>query len=1056
MGPKRGIIDNVSDGYSLADFLVEKLGVSRVDELDIATGYLNVSGYALIRDRLRKAVESGSFRLRLLYGQETLPSGQDTDELSLKTELENAPVSASYAALVDDFISFLRRSNVFVRRNRERFSHAKCYVFGSDDAAVVGSSNFTAKGLKGNVELNAVLYQPEMVRAVREWFDRRWADAEDSKGELIELLQESKFGLPLDPYTFYMKFLYEYYKPRLKDFESETHHVLELANFQKEAVRSALRILRRFGGVMIADSTGLGKTYVATEILRQLVSVEGKKALVIAPAQVLETIWEVILFDQSIKTKNVTLESTGTRSFVPEEYLDYDVVLIDESHNYRNANTNRFSKIMRVLSGGKRKLVILMSATPINNSLFDLYNQLSLITAGDDTYFASLGIRDMREVFLKAERKGLEHGLLDILRLLDELVVRRTRRFIKENYPDAEINGRPVTFPERTLVKVEYSLTSIFGSQIYEQVVKTIENLHMVPYRLDYYRRTVSVEDKDKAEQLAVLQQFNLLKRFESSVEAIRQSVKRLTRFYEYFEKTLRSDKILTPDDFRDLLSTLEDSEAEDEEKFYEKAMSLKLLRIGADYDKQSMLADLREDLGKLRYLSQSLEAIKPWADRKLIALKEQLAKDRVFDVDGKKAVVFTQFIDTAKYVYGQLEKDLVDKRVALITGETDPQTRAKIMRLFAPKSNPSSSPVDAEYDILVSTDVVAEGQNLQDCNYVVNYDLPWNPMKIVQRVGRVDRLGSEWSNVKSVVFIPDKELNDFLRLTERLEERIRKARETVGTEATILGEAANPKTFNAVVSRIVREDRKLIDDLEAQGEALPEGLTGFQKILEFIRKQGSAKLEAIPLGKRSGKRSDVDGIIIFYRERGNPDGIHIVFYNHNTAQIERYNEIAWTMNHIECANGEERVLPMKGDSGFRLFEDIDKKAREYIIPYVNTPYSVSQTQRIKPKYQNELLRLIVDAVKEGKVDHEAASKAYKILSSRSLMAYDDEFENIFRDYQRHQNLDQMFVQLNTLIERSRIRPLERPIAKSLKPDDLELVCYIYLSKEGSSWSRLS
>lgn len=303
----------------------------------------------------------------------------------------------------------------------------------------------------------------------------------------------------------------------------------------------------------------------------------------------------------------------------------------------------------------------------------------------------------------------------------------------------------------------------------------------------------------------------------------------------------------------------------ENDEKFFEALEKAPLVPLTEEYKKQEMKKDIQEDLKLLEPLKISLTRIKPYADRKLIALKEQLVKDQVFETGGKKAVIFTQFVDTAKYIYNDLKESLKDKRVEPLTGETKPETRERLIREFAPIANKAPY-VEKEIDVLVSTDILSEGQNLQDANYVINYDLPWNPMKIVQRAGRVDRLGSRHDTVTSAVFIPEKELEDLLGLLEKLETKIQKIADTIGIETTILGERENPKNFNAA-ARIAKEDQTLMDELERSAELLPVE-TPFQSILAYLKKAGRKSLEAIPLGRRSGKRSDQNGLVIFYREK--------------------------------------------------------------------------------------------------------------------------------------------------------------------------------------------
>jgi len=1043
---KKEIVDNETDSYTMADFIREAL--QRTRKVDIASGFFNVSGFAKVKEELWQAAKQPSFNMRLLFGKET-PITENPDlancidiDTTLNEELAKLAITEETAKLIDNLIAFLKQSTVQIRKNPRRFNHAKCYIF--DEAAVVGSSNFTGAGLATNIELNAILYQPSAQQKVQEWFERRWQEAQDAKQELIDLLENSKFGLPLEPYKMYMKFLYEYYKPRLEELERERGRVVELTTFQEDAVHTAMRIIRKYNGVLIADSTGLGKTHIGLELLREFVAVRRKKALLIAPSQVLNTVWEPKLLDESIKTKNVTLESTGTESFHPEDYLDYDIALIDESHNYRSPSTNRHANLMKLLSAGKKKQVILLTATPIHNTLMDLYHQLSLITAGDDTHFADLGITDLRRYFIAADRKQLASGIEDIIRLLDETMIRRTRQFIIENYTDALLNGEPVKFPKRTLRKVEYSLTQLFGGAIYKQVLDTIDQLNLVPYRADSYLITVEEKQKFEIEHRATLQKIGLLKRFESSVEAIRKSIERLEKFYNYFAKALDQNKILDSKTFHKILMEIREEGEENDEKFFEALEKAPLVPLTEEYKKQEMKKDIQGDLKLLEPLKISLTRIKPYADRKLIALKEQLVKDQVFETGGKKAVIFTQFVDTAKYIYNDLKESLKDKRVELLTGETKPETRERLIREFAPIANKAPY-VEKEIDVLVSTDILSEGQNLQDANYVINYDLPWNPMKIVQRAGRVDRLGSRHDTVTSAVFIPEKELEDLLGLLEKLETKIQKIAETIGIETTILGERENPKNFNAT-ARIAKEDQTLMDELERSAELLPVE-TPFQSILAYLKKAGRKSLEAIPLGRRSGKRSDQNGLVIFYREKNNPESMHIIYYDLKTAKFDHYNDITWIFHKIECEEDEPLVLPIKGYESFRQFNLIDTKARQEILTAVNAPLDARLAQKIKPKHQRELAQEILAAFNTGKVSKEKALPIYRILNQENLVAWEDDFAEYLDEYRRHQNIDTLLTSIEQLFQKYRIETREKRRPKALEPQDLEVVAYMFLSR---------
>lgn len=1046
---KKEIVDNETDKYTMADFLRHTL--KQTSKIDIASGYFNVSGFAKVKDQLWDLSKQPKFGMRLLFGREIIPRENVAEpnctglDDTLSSELDQLAITEKTAKLVDELIEFLSIPTVQIRRNPNRFNHAKCYIL--DEAVAVGSSNFTGAGLTSNVELNAILYQPSAQEKVKEWFERRWKEGQDTKTELIQTLEESKFGLPLEPFQAYMKILYEYYKPRLEELERERGKVIELTTFQEDAVTTAIRIIRKYNGVLIADSTGLGKTHIGLELLREFAAIKRKKALLIAPSQVLNTVWEPKLLEESIKTKNITLESTGTENFHPEEYLDYDLILIDESHNYRNSSTNRHNNIMKLVAAGKKKNVILLTATPVHNNLMDLYHQLSLITAGEDTHFTELGITDLRRYFITADRKQLAAGIEDIIRLLDELMVRRTRQFIIENYKEATLRGQPIHFPKRQLKKIEYNLTQLFGGAIYKQVLDTIDQLHLVPYQTDYYLVTVEEKEKFEAAQRATLQKIGLLKRFESSVEAIRKSIMRLIKFYEYFEKSLDKNKILDSKSFHKILIELRAQDEENDETFFQTLEIIPLIPLTAEYNKKVMKTDINEDVKLLKILKQNLDKIRPYADRKLIALKEQIAKDQIFETGGKKAIIFTQYVDTAKYIYQDLKTVLTDRQIGLLTGETDQKTRERIIREFAPKANQAPY-IEKEIDLLISTDILSEGQNLQDANYVINYDLPWNPMKIVQRAGRVDRLGSEHPTATSAVIIPEKELEDLLGILEKLETKIQKVAQTVGLEATILGEKENPRNFNAI-TRIKTEDQTLLDDLERSAELLPIE-TPFQSILAYLKKTGAKALETIPTGRRSGKQSDTNGLVIFYREKGNPEGIHITYYDYKKTRFDHYNDITWIFRQVECKEEEPLQLPFTAQESFRHFRLIDSEARQEILTSVNAPLDAKLAQKIKGKRQRELIDKILNAYSTGKISKEEALPIYNILNQENLVAWEEDFAEYIDEYNRQQNIKSLLSSLENLFQKYRIDLREKRAPKSVEPEDLEVVAYMFLTQKGT------
>ena len=487
------VVDN--HNHRMADVLRGILAAHSGRSLDIATAYFNVRGFVLLQEGLQGL---GSFRL--LLGDEP----QDGESVGLRPqaalrlvqELNAAPFDEATLRTVEDLIAFLRRDVVGVRAYQQGFLHAKSYIFygdlpvgGADRfqpiAAIVGSSNFTGAGLTTNRELNlshkTALTEEEMLRigpppvdgreemefrhelmsgvgaqAITEldrWFRERWEESRDFKEELIELLDASKFGqLEYTPYQVYMKALFEYFKDDLGTTEAPPgKSAVELSEFQEDAVKKARRVLARYDGVLVGDSVGLGKTWIGKKLLEDYAYHLRQKALVICPAS-LRQMWTDELRDATIAGAIVSQEELGQAGFDTGLVGDADVILIDESHNFRNRTTQRYENLERIISAnggrgrdGSRKKLILLTATPINNTIFDLYNQLTLITGGDRSYFSGAGIGDLYRFFLNARRNVADHETgVALFNLLEEVVIRRTRAFVRKTYPEAMIRGERI------------------------------------------------------------------------------------------------------------------------------------------------------------------------------------------------------------------------------------------------------------------------------------------------------------------------------------------------------------------------------------------------------------------------------------------------------------------------------------------------------------------------------------------------------------------------------------------------------------------------------------
>ena len=939
------LIDN--QRRSLAEVLLGMLQQCAAPRLDVVTAFFNLTGLDALQEQLERVD-----RLRLLLGKEQ--KQEFVVGSRLLAELEEATARGETTALhIRRWSQFLAQDSVHIRRYTQGFCHGKAYlVHGMPSlgtVGVVGSSNFTGAGLTSNLELNAVLKQTAAAEELHRWFNRLWEQAEDYKPQLLQLLE--RFTRDYTPYEIYIKIIYEALRDKLDQElgeEDQKPSPIALADFQHDGYQAAKEILENYGGVLISDSVGLGKTYLTLRLLDDYAYRERQTALVICPAAVAETIWRPLLQQHAIPHRVVSMERVSRSDFDVEQYAKFRVVVVDESHNFRNPGTNRWPNLFRIIAQGEPdKKVILLTATPVNNTVFDLYHQLRFITRDDRKALLTAGIADLWDYFRRAEQDN--DALYEVL---EALAVRRSRQFIREHYPQAQIDGRAIRFPRRKLHTVNYSLEETYGAQLYRRLATAIENLHLAPYQVDTYSLSLLQARRRQVQQLSLFDLENktehsaakrlqeslgwsqkqaheflmvvgrqtamahilrvlYLKRLESSVEALRISLRRLQRFLALFLKALQQGRLLHSDEYRRWLRAESSDEAAGEElpeveQFLESLPELSPRR----YDVAALQAAVQADLHALEDVLAELEQDHP--DDKLEVLKSLLLAP---ELAGRKVVLFAYFKDTARYVYRKLTEDqaflqrLGHARIDIVDSEVTPSERNQRIARFAPEANnrPGLSP-EKQIDILISTDVLSEGQNLQDAQAIVNYDLHWNPVRMVQRVGRLDRIGSPHEEIGVYNFIPEDELEEILGLVDRLREKLDAINRTVGLDASVLGETPNPKDFN-ILRRLAQEDEQTLEELEAQSElAVGEFLK--QDLLRFLKKLGEKDLQQIPLGTGTARRSK-GGPVGFFAAFRNPrtNQHHWLFLNEEKGQIVDHRLEA--IGSIRCQASEPReALP--------------------------------------------------------------------------------------------------------------------------------------------------
>lgn len=842
----------------------------------IATAYFNPGGFAQLSDQLEQAEH-----VRLLLGAEP-DAVADLNRLRPLSRLHPTQTQAAELrrrltehhreiaqdrdlvgfsrhddALIRRMIDWLKSGKVEVHRLESRFLHGKAYLAGQGPGVMVGSSNFTRAGLTRNVELNLARYEPTPVTQVADWFDRLWNESVDYD---LAGLYEQRFA-EHDPYVVYLRMLWERYGTELDQPEPSPHE-LPLTRFQKDGLYRAMGILHRHRGVLVADGVGLGKTYLAGELVRQATYDRRQRVLVIAPAALRDGPWrqflhehriggvDVLSYEQLSADPKMGGTGRGWMSFEPHEYA---MVVIDEAHAYRNPVAERAQVLRKLLSGTPPKELVLLTATPVNNSLWDLYHLLSLFVRNDGA-FLDAGIPSLREQFKDAEASDPDTLSPEVLfDVLDAVAVRRTRGFVKRFYPgetirrgDVEI---PITFPQPELIRVDYDFDAVlpgfFDQFAHALGVDPSDDDNPLPHpdefvyddtaRLKLARYAPSaflLEDDPEAYELqaAGLLRSGLLKRFESSPFAFANTCATMAGSHDLFLEALSHGWVLTGDALAAFAKT-------DSDDFDPAVIAGGGTREPAGrYDVDKLRAAVETDRDLLRHFHAQAASIDHTADPKLAALVDALAAiaaqahaeggPEQTERDRRKVLVFSYYADTVEWIARHLRWATIhDDRIGVYTDRWDTVTgsgdKQSALFGFAPIAAQAPTETADQFDILVTTDVLAEGVNLQQARHIVNFDLPWNPMRLVQRHGRIDRIGSPHSRVFLRSFFPSTKLNELLGLERAITRKLTQAAKSIGVEGTVIpGSGVNTELIfgktDEQVRRLHASDVSVLEEAEA------------------------------------------------------------------------------------------------------------------------------------------------------------------------------------------------------------------------------------------------
>lgn len=827
---------------------------------------------------------------------------------NLRGCLELMPQTDESEQLIKTLVEMITSKKLKVRIYTKGRLHAKAYIFDykqngryETGISIVGSSNLTLAGLSRNTELNVVVHGDTNQEQLRNWFDELWEESEDFDQSLMEEMQTSWALAPVRPYDIYMKTLYELVKERLERDEdrlSPTAALIEqLADFQQVAVWQAIKIINKHGGAFISDVVGLGKSYIGSAIVKYFEQVENARPLIFCPPALIP-MWERYnevhhLNAQVVSSGILSSDEANARNLLFERYENRDFVLIDESHNFRNPGTQRYRILQEFLTHGDKKSCFL-TATPRNKSAWDIYHQFKLFHPDDATNLP-LEPAHLREYF-----RYIENGTRDLRVLLQHILIRRTRNHILRWYGyDAETD-EPINpdefgdylnhqrrayvrigdtrqfFPQRILKTVEYSIEETYKG-LYQQIreslgtskTHTAVQLTYARYGLWHYvkkgkQEAAPYRDLQSAgKNLRGLIRVLLFKRFESSVYAFKQTISRLLNVHTIFLNALDNGIVAAGEEAQQILYDASNTDETDidsgERDILDELRNLSDSYDIKDFNVKTLRKDIRHDLEVLTQILEPVQKITTAEDAKLQTLKNLL--DTVPLCDGKR-LIFTRYIDTADYLYKNLKTE--DTEVIYSSNKN----KQKIVARFAPNANPEhrQNSDENELNTLIATDVLAEGLNLQDCGMLINYDLHWNPVRLIQRFGRIDRIGSEFEKIHGFNFLPELGIERNLGLQETLRNRIQEIHDTIGEDAAILDntEQLNEEAMYAIYEQ---DDAQLnlFEDSQEAGMSFIEA----EEILRQIKRQDPEEYERIENlrdGIRTGIPSDATGTYIFCR----------------------------------------------------------------------------------------------------------------------------------------------------------------------------------------------
>lgn len=946
-------------------------------ELSLMLKNLSLSGFAALYDQLK------SSKARILLGVDDQPLTKRIACQPGEEQLSQQLIQKEQAVAL---LKWLKHRVTAKGVPSSRLGQNLFYIQSAQGAAFIqGSTDLTATGLglafTDCMDMAMGGADPAQAAGMRQWFDLQWQE-QGTQDIQTELLSAAQFlAADQSPELVYFIVLYRLFEELLNEIDEDAivntrtgfKNTLiwnKLYPFQKDGVLGVIDKLERHNGCILADSVGLGKTFEALAVIKYY-ELRNARVLVLAPKKLRDN-WTLFVqndtrnllakdrFSYNVLNHTDLTRSTGMSGDINLATLNwgnYDLVVIDESHNFRNASVaderhTRYSKLMDdIVRSGVKTKVLMLSATPVNNRLNDLKNQIAFATEGDDQALQAHGIENISNTLKQAQTRFNEwlkrpeesrttEQLLNSLnfgyfKILDLLTIARSRKHIEKYYSLEDIGQ----FPQRLKpinIKADFDTRNEFPSL--KEINTIIERLNLSvfsPLKYVLMEKRASYEAKydtklkdgqsvfsqlDREKSLIGLIKVNLLKRLESSVHSFRLTTERLLAGIDTTISKLEEHSNSELDNIDILDADIDSPELE------ALLVGSKIKVLIQDMDQHRWLYDLKEDRGYLLQLLNAANNISVQRDQKLELLKSQIEAKlkQPLNPDNRKVIVFTAFADTAQYLYQHLHQwalDVHGLHSAVIVGNGSNKTNhpalrtdfSELLTAFSPRSkerDKTGLSDEANIDLLFATDCISEGQNLQDADYLINYDIHWNPVRIIQRFGRIDRLGSTNTQIQLVNFWPNIELDEYIDLESRVSGRmVLLDVSATGEENLIDSDNAGRMRDLAYRRRQMQELQNNVPDLEdiSGGLSITDlTLSDFKMDLANYRREHESILKSAPNGLYSVVRLDKS-----LEEQGIQPGVIFCLKNLGSAQHELQEPYAlFPFYLVQVGQDETATLP--------------------------------------------------------------------------------------------------------------------------------------------------